>query len=198
MELRRANRQLQHDLEEREWYAQQLREYQRLLEQHNEELATQLDLDMLTGLRNRRAFAADLDRAISRAAMLEQPLVLAVIDIDHFKAINDTYGHLAGDHMLVEVGKLLRQIAQPPVVAARQGGEEFVLLMPEHDLDQARAVGEMLRARLHEADLQAPLTVSIGMAAWRIGESANELYAHADGALYAAKRAGRDCVIVAA
>lgn len=197
MELRRINSELRHHLEERHWYEQQLRDYQHLLELQNEDLATQLGLDALTGLSNRRAFAAALDRAISHAAMLEQPLALAVVDIDHFKAINDAHGHPAGDHVLAEVGRLLRQLAPAPVLAARQGGEEFVLLMPEITLEQALALGETLRTQLREADLGVPLTVSVGVAAWRIGESAHELYARADIALYAAKRAGRDRVLPA-
>lgn len=197
MELRRANRQLQHHLKERDWYEQQLQAYQHLLEQQNDELAVQLGIDALTGLASRRAFAAELDRAISRAALLEQPLALAVIDIDHFKIINDTHGHPAGDRVLAEVGQQLRRLAAPPLLPARQGGEEFVLLMPDSDLASAGELAERLCRGLRKASLSVPITVSIGVAAWRVGESAHELYARADGALYAAKRGGRDRVVIA-
>lgn len=196
MELRRANRQLQHHLQERDWYEQQLHAYQLLLEQQNDELVTQLGIDALTGLASRRAFAAELDAAIGRAALLQQPLALAVIDIDHFKIINDTHGHPVGDRVLADVGEQLRRLAPTPLLPARQGGEEFVLLMPDSDLASAGEIAERLCRGIREARLSVPITVSIGVAAWHVGESAHELYVRADGALYAAKRGGRDRVVV--
>lgn len=120
-----------------------------------------------------------------------------MIDIDHFKLINDTHGHPAGDRVLAEVGQLLRQLTAPPVLPARQGGEEFVLLMPGTDLAAARELAERLCRGLREAPLSVPIRVSIGVAAWRLGESAHELYARADVALYTAKRGGRDRVEIA-
>ncbi len=197
MELRRVNRRLRQHLEEREWYEQQMQDYQRLLELHNEELSTQLGVDPLTGLSSRRAFTMALEKALSHAAMEQQPVALALIDIDHFKAINDVHGHPAGDQVLAEFGQLLRRLVPAAALPARHGGEEFVLLLPGMDRQRATREAEALCRAVREAGLSQPLTVSIGVAAWRVGESTAELYARADAALYAAKRGGRDRVMAA-
>lgn len=197
MELRRVNRQLRQHLEEREWYEQQMQDYQRLLELHNEELSTQLGVDPLTGLSSRRAFTVALEKALSHAAMEQQPVSLALIDIDHFKAINDVHGHPVGDQVLAEFGQLLRRLVAPATIPARHGGEEFVLLLSGMDRARATREAEALCRAVREARLSQPLTVSIGVATWRVGESTAELYARADAALYAAKRGGRDRVMVA-
>ena len=197
MELRRVNRRLRQHLEEREWYEQQMQDYQQLLELHNEELSTQLGVDPLTGLASRRAFTAALEKALSHAAIEQQPVSLALVDIDHFKAINDVHGHPAGDRVLGEFGQLLRRLAPVGAMPARHGGEEFVLLLPGMDRDRATGAAEAMCRAVREAPLSRPVTVSIGVAGWRTGESTADLYARADAALYAAKRGGRDRVVVA-
>jgi diguanylate cyclase (GGDEF)-like protein len=155
--------------------------------------------DALTGLSNRREFAEQLDRAVLDAA---RPCALVLVDIDHFKAVNDSHGHPVGDACLVEVGRRLAAVYTDAVVIARLGGEEFGVLT-HASLDAARAQAELLRARLHDAPVDAggirvELTVSIGIAvADAVGaDAATRLFRAADAALYRAKAGGRDRVVV--
>lgn len=196
--LDHANRQLREGLLQSSQHQQQMREYQRLLELRNEQLSMQIRLDVLTGLPNRKAFASALEAAVQDAHAQSQPLAMAVADIDRFKAINDTHGHPVGDRVLVQVAQILQATVDGQVLAARQGGEEFVLLMPMHTVAEAERRCEGIQARLRESGLDLPVTLSIGVAAWRHGESAEQLYVRADAALYLAKRSGRDRVVSAA
>jgi two-component system cell cycle response regulator len=161
--------------------------------------------DPLTGLYNRRYLDAHLASAIDRARLLAKPVCVLLFDIDHFKQINDTYGHDAGDDVLREFSERLRRGVRGIDLVARYGGEEFLLVMPETDAAFAGSVAERLRGDVEKdafatrAGATIPVTVSIGIAEW-LGPSDNaeELVKRADAALYAAKRAGRNRVVASA
>jgi two-component system cell cycle response regulator len=152
--------------------------------------------DPLTGLSNRRFILTQLGGMVSAARRHGRPLTAAIVDIDHFKAINDTFGHHAGDEVLATVAGALRHRMRAEDQLGRLGGEEFLALLPDTDADSAAAAVEKLRAAVagtvttHEAD-ELAVTVSIGWASWD-GDSAEELLRRADEALYAAKEQGRD------
>jgi diguanylate cyclase len=143
--------------------------------------------DELTGLPNRRACNGELPRTIERARRTGEPLALAIIDIDHFKRFNDTYGHPAGDLLLKEAAAAWVGNLRPADHLARYGGEEFVLVMPDATAEDAREIVDRMRRA-------TPLgqTFSAGIAAWNGDEPSEELVMRADGALYQAKNAGRD------
>lgn len=168
------------------------------------ELHHQADHDPLTGLLNRdglhRHIAHGLTREANRVAHLEVTVFL--LDIDHFKVINDTWGHPAGDEVLVWLSGVLRTSVRPPESAARFGGEEFLLVLPGGDLAVAYDRAERLRQLIASAaaSLRHPVTVSIGVASGWVstdGGELSDLYARADEALYRAKEAGRNRVEVA-
>lgn len=160
--------------------------------------------DALTGLYNRRQFVERLPEEIGRARRDDSPLSLLLIDIDHFKAYNDRYGHLAGDRCLHRVAALIGACARRPAdVAARVGGEEFAVLLPDTLVTSALELADQLRGRIEAAAIEnAPsahrvITVSIGVAQLRpaTGDpSWEQLYRDADAALYAAKAGGRNTV----
>jgi diguanylate cyclase (GGDEF)-like protein/PAS domain S-box-containing protein len=143
--------------------------------------------DALTGLLNRRALDDQLPREMARSLRAEAPLCLAIIDIDHFKAYNDTYGHLAGDAVLRECAKAWDAALRGEDTILRYGGEEFMVILPNCDPDDAVEIVERLRGATPDGQ-----TCSAGLARWRGGESVDDLVARADKALYEAKDAGRD------
>jgi diguanylate cyclase (GGDEF)-like protein len=155
--------------------------------------------DPLTGLRNRRAMEDELRRAIDASRHDGVPQVLALLDLDHFKRINDECGHDAGDRVLVEFATLLRGLVRRADGLFRFGGEEFVLLLPGAGRDDAARLLAKMRSevatRLRRSD-GVPVTVSIGAAALQPGETWHAWLARADMGLYAAKRGGRDRVVV--
>jgi len=153
--------------------------------------------DALTGLPNRRRFEETLDRDLALARRGAHPLCLALLDIDHFKRINDSYSHSVGDQVLREVGQLLESQCRGSDLVARLGGEEFALLMPHTRLEEARVACQRLQQRFRahrpwagREELQ--VTVSVGLVALRPDEGREALYRRADEALYQAKHAGRD------
>ncbi len=167
-----------------------------------EALRTQSIKDPLTGLYNRRYMTEMLEREIRRAARAEQSLGLLVLDLDHFKAFNDTYGHDAGDAVLRETASFLTKSIRAEDVVCRFGGEEFVVILPTANLDAAHARAESIRSRLHELTVLhqgqslGMITVSIGVAAFPVhGTSPQKLLDAADAALYRAKKEGRDRVV---
>jgi diguanylate cyclase (GGDEF)-like protein len=169
-----------------------------------EGLRSQALRDPLTGLFNRRFLEEQLARELRHAERQEASLGLLMIDLDHFKAINDAHGHEAGDRVLAELGRLLQQGVRSEDVVARYGGEEFTVLLPETDLGEAVWVAEKLRQvcrRLqvrHRGVVIEALQISVGAAAFpACGEDAEELLRAADHALYQAKREGRDRVVAA-
>jgi diguanylate cyclase (GGDEF)-like protein len=161
------------------------------LEHKAEELATLAQVDALTGVPNRRSWDHELTRACAAAGSSHQPLVVAVVDFDHFKAYNDAHGHIAGDVVLKETAAAWQAVVDGVGVLARFGGEEFTVLLPDHRLDAAEPLLERLRA-----EVAAGQTCSIGVAVWDFTEDPAALLSRADEALYHAKRAGRDRVAV--
>ena len=157
-------------------------------------------LDPLTGVPNRRALMSALERTLAQAGREHRPVALLMVDIDWFKRVNDTYGHLAGDAVLGAVAKCLQGGLRGPDFIGRYGGEEFLALLPGTDANGARMVAEHLRARVEHlampwASENIRVTVSIGAHA-RTPDSAADAQAMvdvADQAMYAAKRAGRNC-----
>jgi diguanylate cyclase (GGDEF)-like protein len=159
--------------------------------------------DPLTGLFNRRYMEEALEREIARATRSATPVAVLILDLDHFKKINDTYGHSAGDHVLRELGAILRFRSRTEDVAARHGGEEFLLMLPGMDKIDAVQRAEELRAvigdiQLLDNGIDLPnVTVSIGVAVFPDhGYTADDLLRSADTALYKAKNAGRDRVVL--
>ncbi|KTS78548.1 diguanylate cyclase [Pseudomonas oryzihabitans] len=149
--------------------------------------------DALTGLYNRRAFDLRLAELLTRAEENSLPLSLLLIDVDHFKAYNDAYGHQAGDAALQDISRLLLQSCRDGDASFRYGGEEFALLLPGADLSAAHRVAERCRAAVaNHAWSRRAITLSIGAATHKPGMDAYALIERADQALYAAKAAGRN------
>lgn len=165
-----------------------------------EKLSEQALRDPLTGLYNRHHLNESLDRELTLAQRHNYPMSVIMADLDHFKVINDRYGHLAGDEVLRVFSALLMQHARSSDVFCRFGGEEFLLVMPEMGMDGAYERAELIRqsfaaARVCFADFRIDVSASFGIAAFpEHGNTANTLIAAADNALYAAKAAGRNCV----
>lgn len=161
----------------------------------NEELAR---TDGLTGLANRRYFLERLDAVVAQAQSRQHRLSIVMIDLDHFKRVNDTYGHAAGDRVLVAFADLLRALVRAADLPGRLGGEEFGVYMLDTSLDVAMKVGERLRVQIRGlrplADDYQP-SASIGAAEWRQGEDAESLMQRADAAMYRAKQNGRNQVV---
>ncbi len=156
-------------------------------------------IDPLTGLPNRAAWSERLEHEVNAWHQRGNSLSLAMLDLDHFKRINDGYGHLAGDKVLKIIANVLRKHLRSTDFIARFGGEEFVLLMPESALDDALALGETLRAAIeacpfHFKGEPVTITVSMGMAQFQPGERSELALKRADEALYRAKAAGRNQV----
>jgi diguanylate cyclase (GGDEF)-like protein/PAS domain S-box-containing protein len=155
----------------------------------NEKLARS---DALTGLPNRRALDDQLPREMARALRAGSGLCLAIIDIDHFKAYNDTYGHLAGDRVLRDCARAWDGALRGEDTILRFGGEEFLVILPDCGPDDAVEILERLRAATPDGQ-----TCSAGVALWRPGETVDDLVGRADKALYEAKEAGRDRLVTA-
>lgn len=173
---------------------------EKTIEDRNQELHELATTDCMTGLANRRQFLASAGQEIERARRYGHRLSLLMIDIDHFKSINDEFGHPTGDLAIIAVGRHCANACRSSDLAGRLGGEEFALLLPETGMAEAQAVAERLRAGaqalqvLHEAR-NVPLRLSIGIACLEAADSGPDaLLARADRALYAAKKDGRDCV----
>jgi diguanylate cyclase (GGDEF)-like protein len=155
--------------------------------------------DALTGLPNRRAFEEDLAREASRAARAGTPLAVVVLDVDRFKAVNDTHGHAAGDAVLRAVAARAAGAIRAGDLLARIGGEEFGILLPAADLARAVDAAERIRTTLAALPVEAAgialaITASLGCAALARGETPEALVARADARLYEAKGAGRNRV----
>lgn len=157
--------------------------------------------DPLTGLANRRFAMSEIDRAIMQARRQKAPLSLIVFDLDHFKAVNDTYGHAAGDLVLSTVAQLTQLLVAEGDLAARFGGEEFIVLLRRCDVAAASAFSEKLRWTIESGsaiDGMPGVTTSIGCASFEPSDTSLTLFARADAALYEAKSAGRNQVRMAA
>jgi diguanylate cyclase (GGDEF)-like protein/PAS domain S-box-containing protein len=162
------------------------------------QLAQKALTDPLTALPNRRAYDAELARVAARSRRSKAPTSVGVADIDHFKAVNDTYGHPVGDLVLCEVGKAIERAARGTDFVARTGGEEFGMLFPATSIDMAHFVAERMRKAVEEASVTTPdgacirVTISIGLAA--VAAAPEQALAAADAALYQAKQRGRNRV----
>jgi diguanylate cyclase len=156
-------------------------------------------IDPLTGLPNRAAWAERLEHEVAQWQRHGNSLLLAMLDLDHFKRINDNYGHLAGDRVLKIIATVLRKRLRGSDFIARFGGEEFVLLVPDTPLASGAKLAEVLRAAIeacpfHFKGEPVTITVSMGMTAFKPGEHSDLVLKRADQALYRAKSAGRNRV----
>ena len=190
------------DITERVRIEDELRETTGKLEKANSELERRANTDGLTGLANRRHFLEVLEREIERADRYRRPLALVMLDLDHFKLVNDNYGHAAGDSVLKAAAAALHRVSRDTDLPARLGGEELALLLPETHVEGASQVAERLRTLIaaerhlspHGTDFS--VTSSFGVAAHMAGDGeAVDLMQRADEALYRAKAAGRDRVV---
>lgn len=164
-----------------------------------ETLRRMAHVDPLTGAGNRRAQNLKLDAVNAMFHRSNTPVSLLIIDIDHFKKINDTHGHIVGDHLLVELCELVRRITRASENLYRYGGEEFLLVAEQTELSAAVIVAEKLCSQIAQTAFTAgiALTVSIGVAELQRGESKDDWLGRADAALYRAKGSGRNQVVVA-
>ena len=174
-----------------------LSESNRELQKAFERIAELAIRDELTGTYNRRLLMEALARERARAERLGTPFAVCLIDVDHFKAINDSLGHAAGDAVLKALPAVFAAALRPIDVLGRFGGEEFLLILPGTDLEGARAVAERVRGGVENADLAGlgrRVRITVGVAEFRRGEDPGALLARADAALYAGKSQGRNRV----
>lgn len=174
------------------------------LEKGREQMIAQLqaasDTDFLTGLLNRRAFFAQGEQQFGIAQRYRRQLALILMDVDHFKAVNDQHGHLAGDQVLCKVAELSRRWRRKVDLLARYGGEEFLLMLPEIDLEQGRAVAEKLRVEIEACHFELDdgvslkISASFGVVVFEHDDTLESLIVRADQALYSAKDGGRNRV----
>jgi diguanylate cyclase len=173
------------------------------LQQSLEAIRAESLTDPLTGLGNRKYFDRMLDSAVENAQATGEPLSLMMFDIDHFKAFNDSYGHLTGDQVLRLVGMSLKQAIKGQDITARYGGEEFAVVLPNTALRQALTVADHIRRAVMSKELKKKstgeilgrVTISVGLSMLKAGDDIDSLIERADGCLYAAKRAGRNRVV---
>ena len=167
--------------------------------QYHETIYRMTIVDGLTGVHNKRYLMDTLEREIPRARRHQRPLTLVMFDIDHFKHINDTYGHLAGDYVLKEMAQLVKGRLRPDDIIGRYGGEEFSLVLPETDAKGGAHIAEELRAMIEEHSFvfeqeRIKVTVSWGVAHLQADWDVLAFVKQADELLYAAKREGRNLV----
>ena len=168
------------------------------LEKAHLQIITLVNTDSLTRLANRRFFIDFLEKAMAFAKRHEQPLSVIMADLDNFKSLNDTYGHQAGDQVLVAFGQVMQASIRQEDLAARFGGEEFILMLPGTTIEDATILAERLRESLENLafpPLTTRVTASFGIAQYRPDDTFETLVKRADEALYAAKAAGRNRVM---
>ncbi len=167
--------------------------------QTEKELERQATTDELTKLLNRRAFSVHLKKEVQRAKRYNTPLSILMFDLDYFKKVNDTYGHDIGDHVLVEVSRLVKSMVRDQDVVARWGGEEFMVILPHTEESAAMQIGERIRQTIEEHPFGTPpkVTASIGITGHRPLDNCDVLINRVDLALYNAKSAGRNRVELA-
>jgi diguanylate cyclase (GGDEF)-like protein/PAS domain S-box-containing protein len=195
------------DVTERKGYERELEETRRKLQvnqdrlmEMNQQLQSLASLDALTGMKNRRAFEERLQAEVARARRSGSTLTLLLLDIDHFKQFNDSFGHPRGDEVLRTVARILLRSIRDCDFAARYGGEEFAIILPDTDREGAMMMGERLREAIEDAAWpDRSITASVGAATfqWEWG-TPEALVDHADRALYRSKQSGRNVVTLAA
>ena len=186
------NRQLRQQILQRE-------QLERSLKETNRKLVLLSDTDSLTGLYNRRYTDGVLEQEIKQAERYGDPLTVALIDIDNFKQVNDTYGHACGDKALVAVARQIRKCIREVDVAGRYGGEEFLLVFPKLAIDDATNVMERLRSNMESIVVEGKnglVTISVGIVDHHPGETLSRLLSRADKLLYRAKQGGRNQIVV--
>lgn len=161
----------------------------------------QANVDKLTGLYNRRWFDKMLEQEYERSNRSDNPLTILLVDVDHFKSINDRYGHLTGDQVLMQLSRVLYRGVRTMDLLARMGGEEFAVILPETTQQGAADVAERIRDLVEkniffdlDGERMDRVTISIGIAEKKLLETPNDLIAKGDRALYLAKSSGRNCV----
>jgi two-component system, cell cycle response regulator len=179
-----------------------LREMTQTLSARSETLEHAALTDGLTGMQNRRYFDDALKEYLEEFRRIEKPIGLIVLDLDHFKSVNDTHGHDVGDEVLRQVAGCLKNFTRYHDIAARIGGEEFAVVAPNMDLDALNKFAERIRRAVAELVIQSgnvrlKVTTSIGIAAWDGIEAPDGFYRRADRMLYQAKRQGRNRVCAA-
>ncbi|MBI3571522.1 MAG: GGDEF domain-containing protein [Gammaproteobacteria bacterium] len=179
------------------------REYEKRLaaESAAENLSKLAITDPLTRIMNRRGITVALLDAMAQSERYSAPLCVAMADIDHFKQVNDTHGHKAGDQVLTEIAGIFSDTLRMPDKVGRYGGEEFLIILPHTTLAGGRKIAERLRAAVNRWQFgtdgkKLKLTVSLGITQARKGEDMEQLLARVDQALYAAKNGGRNLVVV--
>ncbi len=168
------------------------------LQKANDELQVMANTDHLSGLPNRRYFLEQFSQEVARKERYDSAMSLLILDLDHFKNINDTHGHAAGDEVLRRVAAIIKDSAREYDIAGRLGGEEFGLVLPHTDLDGAKIYAERLRKNIAASHTgnEIPVTASIGLTEARIGMSVEQIFEAADIALYQSKKTGRNKVSV--
>jgi len=180
------------------YYRNQEQLLRRQLETFNGQLKKEVSIDALTGAYNRRAFRTILDKAVEQRDKYDESFVLAIVDIDHFKRVNDTYGHQKGDEVLQAIGKHLQEQIRQSDALIRYGGEEFVICFSAINLEQAQSIMEKIRYSIERLELlkERNVTISGGLSALRSDDIVSSLMRRADKALYAAKASGRNTIFV--
>jgi len=179
-----------------------LRRMTQSLSARSQDLEHAATTDALTGMHNRRYFDDAMVEYLKAFQAIDRPVGMMVLDLDHFKKVNDTHGHDVGDEVLRRVADCLRDFTRYHDVVARLGGEEFAILSPNTTARQLRALADRIRGaisdlRVTSGNVTLRVTVSIGLATWNGGEDGEELYRRADRQLYQAKRAGRNRICAA-
>lgn len=190
------------ELEETRRRVGEAEEKVRQLEAELDEVSAIVKQDHLTGALNRRGMTDAFEQEVARSERTAAPLSVAIMDVDHFKRLNDTYGHDAGDNALIHLVNVVKDVIRPTDIIARFGGEEFVLLLPATEVKEG--VHAMMRVQreltkrffLHD-NQKVLITFSCGVARWQPGESSDQVIARADKALYKAKETGRNRVLPA-
>lgn len=165
-------------------------------QQQNEQLVALSSIDALTVVFNRRILFERLDYEMKRADRTKKPLSVIIMDIDHFKQVNDQHGHLVGDQVLIQVAKLLQHSVRKTDIVGRYGGEEFLIILPECSAAAGSRVAEKIRAAIQDAAFDADLKVTIsgGVAEYK-DQPIEKLIEDADNHLYEARRSGRNIII---
>lgn len=167
------------------------------LEQSNEELKKLSWTDPLTQLLNRRSCEKRFENEIARFERTKKPFCIILCDLDHFKSINDTYGHNAGDYVLTEVARIFNENSRKTDMVSRWGGEEFLFLLTGTEMKGGVIMGEKIRAEIEDAIFEyeqqtLPITMSLGISVYKEGQAMDDCIKEADEQLYSAKKAGRN------